>query len=143
MERKIYTQLKKWKEQSRGRSALLIQGARRVGKSYIAEQFAKAEYKSYILIDFNKVNQQVKDLFLYDIDDLDLFFLKLSTFFNVKLQERETLIIFDEVQLFPRARSVIKYLVEDRRYDYIETGSLVSIRKNTEGILMLARVRLI
>ena len=136
MERKIYTQLKKWKEQSCGRSALLIQGARRVGKSYIVEQFAKAEYKAYILIDFNKVNQQVKDLFLYDIDDLDLFFLKLSTFFNVKLQERDTLIVFDEVQLYPRARSVIKYLVEDGRYDYIETGSLVSIRKNTEGILI-------
>ncbi len=136
MERKIYTQLKNWKEQSHGRSALLIQGARRVGKSYIVEQFAKAEYKSYILIDFNKVNQQVKDLFLYDIDDLNLFFLKLSTFFNVKLLERKTLIIFDEVQLFPRARSVIKYLVEDGRYDYIETGSLVSIRKNTEGILI-------
>ena len=136
MERKIYSQLKKWKEQSRGRSALLIQGARRVGKSYIAEQFAKSEYRSYILIDFNKVNQQVKDLFLHDIDDLDLFFLKLSTFFNVKLQERESVIIFDEVQLFPRARSVIKYLVQDRRYDYIETGSLISIRKNTEGILI-------
>ena len=136
MKRKIYSQLKNWKDRNRGRSALLIQGARRVGKSYIVEQFAKSEYKSYILIDFNKVNQQVKDLFLYDIDDLDLFFLKLSTFFNEKLYDRESLIIFDEVQLFPRARSVIKYLVEDQRYDYIETGSLVSIRKNTEGILI-------
>lgn len=136
MKRKVYAQLKQWKEQSHGRSALLIQGARRVGKSYIVEQFAKSEYKTYLLVDFNKVNQQVKDLFLLDIDDLDLFFLKLSTFFNVKLYERESLIIFDEVQLFPRARSVIKYLVEDQRYDFIETGSLVSIRKNTEGILI-------
>lgn len=136
MQRKLYTQLMLWKEQSRGRSALLIQGARRVGKSYIAEQFAKTEYKSYILVDFNKASQQIRDLFLYDIDDLDIFFLKLSTFFNVKLYERDTVIILDEVQLFPRARSVIKYLVADGRYDYIETGSLISIRKNTEGILI-------
>lgn len=136
MRRKLYDGLLQWKKQSRGRSAILIQGARRVGKSYLAEQFAKAEYKSYIIIDFNKVNQQVRDLFLYDIDDLNLFFLKLSTFFNIKLYERDTVIILDEVQLFPRARSVIKYLVEDGRYDYIETGSLVSIRKNTENILI-------
>lgn len=93
MRRKLYDGLKLWKNQSRGRSAILIQGARRVGKSYIAEQFAKAEYKSYILIDFNKVNQQVRDLFLYDIDDLNLFFLKLSTFFNVKLHERDSVIL--------------------------------------------------
>lgn len=136
MKRKLYDDLQKWKKQSRGRSAILIQGARRVGKSYIAEQFAKSEYQSYILIDFNRVSQQVRDLFLYDIDDMDLFFLKLSTFFNTKLYERNSVIILDEVQLFPRARSVIKYLVEDGRYDYIETGSLVSIRKNTEGILI-------
>lgn len=136
MRRKIYDKLKQWKTQSQGRSAILIQGARRVGKSYIAEQFARAEYKSYILIDFNRVGQQIRDLFLNDTDDLNLFFLKLSTFFNVKLYERDTVIILDEVQLFPRARSVIKYLVEDGRYDYIETGSLVSIRKNTEGILI-------
>lgn len=136
MRRKMYDQMKKWKAQSRGRSALLIQGARRVGKSYIAEQFAREEYASYILIDFNKVDQQVKDIFLYDAGDLDLFFLKLSTYFNVKLHDRNSVIILDEVQLFPRARSVIKYLVEDGRYDYIETGSLISIRKNTEGILI-------
>ena len=136
MKRKLYQQLKEWKTKSRGRSAVLIQGARRVGKSYIAEKFAANEYASYILIDFNKVNQQVLDLFLYNVDNLNLFFLKLSTVFNVKLHERNSVIIFDEVQLFPRARSVIKYLVEDGRYDYIETGSLVSIKKNTEDILI-------
>lgn len=136
MRRKLYDQLKLWKEKSKGRSALLVQGARRVGKSYIVEQFAKSEYKTYILIDFNKVNQTIKELFLYDINDLDTFFLKLSTLFNVKLYERESVIIFDEVQLFPRARSVIKYLVEDGRYDYLETGSLISIKENVKDILI-------
>lgn len=136
MRRKVYEQLLQWKEKSAGTSALLIQGARRVGKSYIVEEFAKREYKSYILIDFNIVDPQVKDIFIHDLQNLDVFFLKLSTFFGKKLYERESLIIFDEVQLFPRARSAIKYFVADGRYDFIETGSLVSIKKNTKDILI-------
>ena len=136
MRRKVYEQLLQWKEKSAGTSALLVQGARRVGKSYIVEEFAKREYKSYILIDFNIVDPQVKDIFIHDLQNLDVFFLKLSTFFGKKLYERESLIIFDEVQLFPRARSAIKYFVADGRYDFIETGSLVSIKKNTKDILI-------
>ena len=138
MRRKAYDQLCQWKEKSRGESALLIQGARRVGKSYLAEEFARAEYRSYILIDFNKAEQEVRDLFLYDLGDLNTFFLKLTTLFNTKLYERQSLIIFDEVQLFPRARSAVKYLVADGRYDYIETGSLISIRGN-ETLMDLIR----
>lgn len=136
MRRKIYDQLLQWKERSNGKSALLLQGARRVGKSYIAEEFAKNEYRSYILIDFNLVDSQVKDMFEHDLNDLDTFFLKLTTFFNTKLYERQSLIILDEVQLFPRARSAVKYLVADGRYDYIETGSLISIRENVKDILI-------
>lgn len=136
MRRKIYDQLLQWKEKSNGKSALLLQGARRVGKSYIAEEFAKNEYRSYILIDFNLVDSQVKDMFEHDLNDLDTFFLKLTTFFNTKLYERQSLIILDEVQLFPRARSAVKYLVADGRYDYIETGSLISIRENVKDILI-------
>ena len=136
MKRKILDQLKSWKNKSNGETALLVQGARRVGKSYIVEEFAKLEYKSYILIDFNLVNDQVKDMFLYDLSDMDTFFMKLSTFFNTKLYERESIIILDEVQLFPRARSAIKYLVADGRYDFIETGSLISIKKNVADILI-------
>lgn len=135
MRRKIYDKLLEWKQRN-GESALLVQGARRVGKSYIVEKFAKKEYKSYILIDFNKTDQQIKDIFNYDLDDLKTFFMKLTAFYGVKLHERESLIIFDEVQLFPRARSAIKYLVADGRYDYIETGSLISIRENVKDILI-------
>ena len=136
MKRKMYDYLVEWKKRTNGTSALLVQGARRVGKSYIVEEFAKAKYKSYILIDFNKADEAVKDIFLHDLDNMDILFQKLSTIYNKKLYPRESLIIFDEVQLFPRARSAIKYLVEDGRYDYIETGSLISIRKNVEGILI-------
>ncbi len=136
MRRKVYEKLLEWKQKSSGQSAVLLQGARRVGKSYIAREFAEREYSSYILIDFNLADQQVRDMFLHDIGDLDTFFLKLSTLYNTKLKERESLIILDEVQLFPRARSVIKYLVADGRYDYIETGALVSIKENVEGILL-------
>ena len=136
MKRKMYDYLVEWKKRTNGTSALLVQGARRVGKSYIVEEFAKAEYKSYILIDFNKADEAVKDIFIHDLDNMDILFQKLSTLYNKKLYPRESLIIFDEVQLFPRARSAIKYLVEDGRYDYIETGSLISIRKNVEGILI-------
>ena len=136
MRRKLYDRLKAWKEQSRGESALMIDGARRVGKSYLVEEFAKREYKSYILIDFNRVSEEVKGLFDQYLDHLDMFFLYLSNYAQTPLYERESLIIFDEVQLYPRARAAIKYLVADRRYDYIETGSLVSIKRNVADIVI-------
>ncbi len=136
MKRKIYHQLQTWKQDYAGKTALLIDGARRVGKSFIAEQFAKAEYKSYILIDFNQTNDEIKDLFHNYLNDLDTLFMYLSAYYNVKLYEHESLIIFDEVQLFPRARAAIKYLVADGRYDYIETGSLMSIKKNVQDIVI-------
>ena len=141
LRRKIYTELLKWKEEEAGRTALLIDGARRVGKSHIVENFAKQEYKSYIIIDFNRVNQEVTELFENYLNDLDLFFMYLSNYYNVKLYERDTLIIFDEVQLFPRARAAIKYLVADGRYDYIETGSLMSIKKNVKDIVIPSEER--
>lgn len=136
MKRKMTERLAEWKKRSNGTSALLVQGARRVGKSYIVEEFAKTAYKSYILIDFNKASEAVRDIFEHDLDNMDMLFQKLSTLYNKKLYPRESVIIFDEVQLYPRARSAIKYLVEDGRFDYIETGSLISIRKNVEGILI-------
>ena len=136
MKRRIYDEFLKWKERSNGQTALLIDGARRVGKSYIVEEFAKAEYKSYILIDFNRASKEVTDLFENYLNDLDTLFLYLSNLYNTKLYERESLIILDEVQLYPRARSAIKYLVADGRYDYIETGSLMSIKKNVKDILI-------
>lgn len=136
MKRKIYAELLKWKSEDAGRTALLIDGARRVGKSYIVEEFAKKEYKNYIMIDFNRVSKEITDMFTDYLDNLDTFFLYLSSFYNVKLYERETLIIFDEVQMFPKARSAIKYLVADGRYDYIETGSLMSIKKNVQDIVI-------
>lgn len=141
MKRKIYDSLVKWKNESAGSTALLIDGARRVGKSYIAEEFAKAEYRSYIMIDFNKAPEEIKDLFKNYLNDMDTFFMYLSNFYNVKLYERETLIILDEVQLFPYARSAVKYLVADGRYDYIETGSLMSIKKNVRDILIPSEER--
>ena len=141
MKRKIYEELINWKKESNGEVALLIDGARRIGKSYIVEQFAKENYKSYILIDFNKVGDDIKKLFDNYLDDLDTLFMYLSSFYKVDLYERESLIIFDEVQLCPRARSAIKYLVADRRYDYIETGSLISIKKNVENILIPSEER--
>lgn len=136
MRRKIYEEILKWKKRSAGQTALLIDGARRVGKSYIAEKFAVAEYKSYLLIDFNRAPKEVTDLFENYLNDLDTLFMYLSGFYNTKLYERETLIILDEVQLCPRARSAIKYLVADGRYDYLETGSLMSIKKNVKDILI-------
>lgn len=141
MKRKIYEKLVEWKTNYAGKTALLIDGARRVGKSYIATEFAERNYKSYILIDFNKIGNDVKDLFEKYINDLDTFFMYLSAYFNVKLYPRESLIIFDEVQLYPRARAAIKYLVADGRYDYIETGSLVSIKKNTKNIVIPSEER--
>ena len=130
----------RWKEEN-GRTALLIDGARRVGKSYIAQEFGQNEYKSYILIDFNRAPAEITDLFIHYLNDLDMFFLYLSNFYGVKLYERESLIIFDEVQLFPKARAAIKYLVEDGRYDYIETGSLMTIKKNVADIVIPSEER--
>lgn len=136
--RKIYNQMLLWKQENQGRTALLVEGARRVGKSTIVEAFAKNEYKSYILIDFNKVSDKVKNLF-DDLEDLEYIFLYLQTHYHVTLTERQSLIIFDEVQKCPQARQAIKYLVADGRYDYIETGSLISIRKTFR--ISLFRVR--
>ena len=141
MKRKIYDELLKWKRVSNGKTALLIDGARRVGKSYIAEEFAKNEYASYVLIDFAKVNRKVKALFDEHLDDLDTFFLFLQQQLRVKLQRGNALVIFDEVQRFPRAREAIKYLVADGRYHYLETGSLISINKNVEKILIPSEER--
>ena len=135
MKRKIYNQLIEWKKDGAGKTALLIDGARRVGKSYVAEEFAKAEYKSYLLIDFNQVDDEVKNLFQHYLTDLDTLFMYLSSYYNVTLYEHESLIIFDEIQMFPRARAALKYLVLDGRYDYLETGSLMSIKKNVKDIV--------
>ena len=136
MKRKIYDRLLEWKRTEAGRSALLIDGVRRVGKSYIAEKFARREYKSHIMIDFSKADDDVKDVFRHYLEHLDTFFLKLSANYGVPLHVRESLFIFDEVQMFPRAREAIKALVADGRYDYLETGSLVSIDKNTRDIVI-------
>ena len=136
MKRKIYDKLLKWKQEHQGETALLIDGARRVGKSYIVKEFARREYKSHILIDFNKANKEVKELFENYLDNLDMFFMHLSSYTSTQLHERESVIVFDEVQQYPKARAAIKYLVEDGRYDYIETGSLISIKKNVEGIVI-------
>ena len=136
MKRKIYEQLLRWKTESAPETALLIEGARRVGKSWIVEEFAKREYRSFILIDFNKVSKAVIDVFKNDLEDLDVFFRKLSEYYGVRLYEGETLFVFDEVQEFLRARAAIKYLVEDGRYHFIETGSLMSIAENVTGIVI-------
>ena len=136
MKRKIYNDILKWKEESQGKTALLVEGARRVGKSYILEEFAKENYKSYILIDFSKVPNEVKELFDNYLDNLDYLFTYISNYYGIKLYERNTLFIFDEIQFCPRARGAIKHLVADGRYDYIETGSLISIKKNVKDILI-------
>ena len=143
MRRKIYNKLIEWKRKHKGDTALLIEGARRIGKSYIVEEFAKNEYKSYILVDFSKVNPQVMEFFNLYLDDLDMLFMNLELYFRRKLiprpskdEEAYSLIIFDEVQFCPRARAAIKHLVADRRYDYIETGSLISIKKNVKDIML-------
>ncbi len=141
MKRKIYQQLIEWKEQRQGEVALLIEGARRIGKSYIVEEFGRNEYDSYLLVDFNKAPQMVHEWFDLYLEDLDTLFLYLSQHYHVKLHERRSLIILDEIQLCKRARAAIKFLVADGRYDYIETGSLVSIKKNTEGIVLPSEER--
>lgn len=133
--RKMYDTMLKWKSERNGDTALLIQGARRIGKSTIAEEFARNEYKSYILIDFSKVSKEVSDLF-DDISDLNYLFLRLQFIYQVQLYERGSVIIFDEVQLQPLARQAIKHLVKDHRYDYIETGSLISVRSKSRHIII-------
>ena len=138
--RKIYSKLLEWKQESNGKTAILIEGARRVGKSTVAEEFAKREYKSYILIDFSKASKEVKELF-DDISDLNYVFLRLQLVYKTDLHERASVIIFDEVQLCPKARQAIKHLVKDYRYDYIETGSLISIQKNIKDILIPSEER--
>ncbi len=134
-ERKIYKELQAWKAEDKGSTALLIKGARRVGKSTVVEQFAKNEYESYILIDFSNCKAEVFKLF-DDISDLNELFMRLQFIYKVELKPRKSVIIFDEVQLAPKARQAIKHLVHDGRFDYIETGSLISIRKNIEHILI-------
>lgn len=138
--RKIYDKLLEWKKESDGHTALLVEGARRIGKSTVVEEFGKKEYESYILIDFAFAPQSVKDLFL-DMSDLNYFFLQLQLQYHVDLAERKSLIIFDEVQFCPLARQAIKVLVKDYRYDYIETGSLISIKKNVQNILIPSEER--
>ena len=131
--RKLYDRLLEWKRVQNGKTAILIEGARRVGKSTLVEQFAKKEYESYILIDFNEASEEVTALF-NNLMNMDYIFLQLQSIYNVVLKKRKSVIIFDEVQNCPRARQAIKYLVKDGRYDYIETGSLISIKKNTKNI---------
>lgn len=143
MKRKIYQTLLEWKKERKGEVALLIEGARRIGKSHIVEEFGRKEYDSYILVDFSKVNPQVMDLFNLYLDDLDTLFQNLEVYYRRKLiprsgrgAEARSLIVFDEVQFCPRARSAIKHLVLDNRFDYIETGSLISIKKNVKDIMI-------
>ena len=133
--RKAYEELLKWKKEWDGKYACLLEGARRVGKTTIAEEFARNEYESYILIDFSNVSKELLDVF-DDISKIDRFFLRLQMYTGVELIERKSVIIFDEIQLFPKARQAIKHLVKDGRYDYIETGSLISIKKNVKDILI-------
>ena len=125
-----------WKQNAQGKSALMIDGARRIGKSYIVEEFAKNEYKSYILVDFNNADDNLIEIFDKYLRNLDVFFSYLALYYNVTLYPRDTVIVFDEVQLYPKARAAIKYLVKDGRYDYIETGSLVSINRNVKDIVI-------
>lgn len=138
--RKIYNKILEWKKDSDGKTALLIEGARRVGKSTVVEEFAKKEYESYILIDFAKASREIRNLF-DDVSDLNYLFLRLQLQYKTDLHERKSVIIFDEVQLCPMARQAIKSLVQDHRYDYIETGSLISIKKNVKDILIPSEER--
>ena len=138
--RKIYSKMLEWKQNSQGKTALLIEGARRIGKSTVVEEFAKNEYRSYVLIDFARASKEVRSLF-EDVSDLNYLFLQLQLQYKVDLHERDSVIIFDEVQLCPMARQAIKALVEDHRYDYIETGSLISIKRNVKDILIPSEER--
>ena len=136
LKRKIYQKLLDWKKTSNGSTALMIDGARRVGKSFVAEEFAKNEYKSYIIVDFSNISPALENLFTNERYDLDFFFQKLSVYYSTVLYKRESLIIFDEIQQFPLARQFIKHLVKDGRYDYLETGSLIRLKKNTLNIVI-------
>ena len=136
LKRKIYQKLLNWKNESNGRSVLLLSGARRVGKSFLCGQFGKNEYKSMLVMDFGNISKEIRDVFENDSSDLDVFFTKLSVFYRIPFYKRESLIIFDEVQQFPRARQLLKYLVADGRYDYIETGSLLSLKQNVQDIVI-------
>lgn len=139
--RTIYNKLLSWKRETNGRKALMVEGARRIGKSTIVKEFAKNEYRSYILIDFARTSEDVKDYFRLHLNDLDTFYMLLSVQYGVQLFPRESIIIFDEVQLFPKAREAIKYLVADGRYDFIETGSLISIKENVKEIILPSEER--
>ena len=139
--RKIYDKFLTWKKETGGKKALLVEGARRIGKSTVVEEFAKNEYRSYILIDFARATETVKEYFLEHLNDLDTFFMLLSVEYGVTLYPRESIIVFDEVQMFPKAREAIKYLVADGRYDYIETGSLISIKENVKDIVFPSEER--
>lgn len=141
LKRKIYDKLLNWKNETNGEKAILIEGARRIGKSTIIEQFAKNEYDSYILIDFAKKDNEVEIYFERYLNDLDTFFMMLQVHYGVQLKNRASVIIFDEVQMFPQARAAIKYLVADKRYDYIETGSLISIKENVKDIVIPSEER--
>lgn len=139
--RKIYDKFLAWKKESNGKKALLVEGARRIGKSTIVEEFARNEYKSYLIIDFAKAPEEVKGYFSSYLDDLDTFYMLLSVHYGVKLYHRESVILFDEVQRFPKARESIKYLVADGRYDFMETGSLISIKENVKDIIIPSEER--
>ena len=134
--RKAYDKLIEWKETAKGESAMLIEGARRVGKSYLSKRFAENEYESHIYLDFANIETEILDLFENEMTNLDVFFLKLQSFYGVRLVNRNSCIVFDEVQRYPKARQMIKYLVADGRYDYIETGSLISIKQNVQDIVI-------
>lgn len=140
-ERKIYNKFLSWKNESQGQKALLVEGARRIGKSTVVEEFGKNEYKSYILIDFSRTTDDVRGYFYQHLNDLDTFFMLLSVNYGVQLYPRKSLIIFDEVQMFPKAREAIKHLVADGRYDYIETGSRISIKENVKDIVIPSEER--
>lgn len=141
MKRKIYNELLRWKQEEQGHCALLIDGARRVGKSYIVREFAQQEYRSALVIDFSVARKEVKQLFAEYAGDIDLLFMNLTSIYNVTLYRRESLVVFDEVQECPLARQAIKHLVADGRYDYIETGSLVSINRNVKDIIIPSEER--
>lgn len=136
IKRKLYSELLEWKNNRKGKTAILIKGARRAGKSYLCEQFAKNEYKSYVIIDFANISNEIRTLFEGDTSDIDKFLSELQILTHTSFYDRETVIIFDEVQMFPKARQLIKYLVANNKYDYIETGSLLSIRKNVKDIVI-------
>lgn len=141
LKRKIYRKLLEWKKNSQGKKAILIEGARRIGKSTVCEEFGKNEYKSYLLIDFAKEPEEIREYFSKYIHDPDTLFMLLSAYYGKKLYERDSLIIFDEVQMYPAARMAVKYLVEDGRYDYMETGSLISIKENVRDIVIPSEER--